>query len=607
LRLRAPKKIQKQFSSLNFRRSTILKFKFQPTESKLASDSKQKLEMDPSDSNLESLATAFADGSREGEGQAAGDPLGFLFGVDPQMPTCAVPDPPVHPYRSFRRRRGRSKDEQLSQREMAKMLRDYLKKAEPYCRVWSKSGDESFSKCSCIAWLASNESKNERGSVGAYMLYFYLQEKIRKQEILMDWIRYTEQLEQGSCVFLLPFITNPALNTSVGEEGEAYRDKMIALRRRRVCKRALGFILGFTKHTWQTCAKAVATNTIPHHGNKGLRSGIGKQFDSKFKNSLLVYMERIKDLAEPRSTVAVRDRVGIHNGKTVLKGLKEDDDDDDDIVYLPPYMTKRGIYEEFCREQGWRLQSTNNGYSPTKLREDAEEYPSWFGFLEFWKSWFKTLKIGKPMEDVCTDCHLYANRFKFAANREANNRDDSDEEDKIDAAAIDGGGVEDPTTGKKIDMLLEKDSNDVELDACLKEAHLHVKQADLQRLFCNNKIQKAEDDFKAGRAHSRSTRTIVVDYSQNISVPQVGLEQPGRTYFLSPLSVYVFGIVNCAQQGGTLDAYIYGEGKGKKGGNNVASLIMKFLEQQGWLKDPSSDGFEMGYELNIIMDNCQVR
>ena len=35
---------------------------------------------------------------------------------------------------------------------------------------------------------------------------------------------------------------------------------------------------------------------------------------------------------------------------------------------------------------------------------------------------------------------------------------------------------------------------------------------------------------------------------------------------------------------------------------NVASLLMLFLKQKGWLNDPLEN--DAGKELNIIMDNC---
>ena len=47
-------------------------------------------------------------------------------------------------------------------------------------------------------------------------------------------------------------------------------------------------------------------------------------------------------------------------------------------------------------------------------------------------------------------------------------------------------------------------------------------------------------------------------------------------------------------------AHVYHEGEGSKGGDNVASLILKTLKHLGWLEDNGV----AGYELNLIFDNC---
>jgi hypothetical protein len=47
-------------------------------------------------------------------------------------------------------------------------------------------------------------------------------------------------------------------------------------------------------------------------------------------------------------------------------------------------------------------------------------------------------------------------------------------------------------------------------------------------------------------------------------------------------------------------AYGYMEDKGSKGGNNVASLIIKALHDLDWIKEDGSTG----KQLSIILDNC---
>ena len=92
---------------------------------------------------------------------------------------------------------------------------------------------------------------------------------------------------------------------------------------------------------------------------------------------------------------------------------------------------------------------------------------------------------------------------------------------------------------------------------------------------------------------------LVADYSQNLGLPHFGGEQPGDTYYYSPLAVYIFGIVDASCSPDKLYAYGYTEDIGAKGGNNVASLLMLAMEDFGWL----SSG-KCGKRLSIVMDNC---
>jgi hypothetical protein len=90
-----------------------------------------------------------------------------------------------------------------------------------------------------------------------------------------------------------------------------------------------------------------------------------------------------------------------------------------------------------------------------------------------------------------------------------------------------------------------------------------------------------------------------------MELPSFRKEQPGCTYYFSLLSVYNLGVVNHAHvyDDGCISEHLhthtYHEGIGKKGTNNVASLIIKMLQQLSILCEDS-----VGGELNIIFDNC---
>eukprot|EP00536_Pseudo-nitzschia_multiseries_P013500 jgi/Psemu1/35367/gm1.35367_g len=108
----------------------------------------------------------------------------------------------------------------------------------------------------------------------------------------------------------------------------------------------------------------------------------------------------------------------------------------------------------------------------------------------------------------------------------------------------------------------------------LMEASLHVKQAADQRRVCNTKIKLAHQDYLHGIQHSERRYCLVVDYCQNAQLPNLGATQPGETYYMSPLTVPILGLVDFSFEGGSLDVFVYHEGIGGKGGDNVASIII---------------------------------
>jgi hypothetical protein len=67
-----------------------------------------------------------------------------------------------------------------------------------------------------------------------------------------------------------------------------------------------------------------------------------------------------------------------------------------------------------------------------------------------------------------------------------------------------------------------------------------------------------------------------------------------------PLTVNCFGAVDCSNEKDHLYAYVYHEGEGKCGGNNVASLVLETLREKGFLdaNNPPSK------KLTFVFKNC---
>ena len=119
------------------------------------------------------------------------------------------------------------------------------------------------------------------------------------------------------------------------------------------------------------------------------------------------------------------------------------------------------------------------------------------------------------------------------------------------------------------------------------------------------KTVKAQEDAISQVPHSEREYTFVGDYGQNMEMPAFNQSQPGETYYYSPLSVSNFGFVDTAyinNEGEAEEhchAHVYHCGVGKKGADNVASLILKTLKKLNLLRENDPGGV-----LNIIFDNC---
>jgi hypothetical protein len=138
----------------------------------------------------------------------------------------------------------------------------------------------------------------------------------------------------------------------------------------------------------------------------------------------------------------------------------------------------------------------------------------------------------------------------------------------------------------------------VAAEKTIEAAARHVAMAQEQReLF---RLKKEEAVWSRNKDQSERVMCYVADFAQNMYIPNFASEQPGATYYYSPMNAFVFGVVDASIQ--KLSAYIYTEDVGRKGGNNVASLLMLHLERTGIFNEAATKGPLK--ELNFVMDNC---
>ena len=281
-------------------------------------------------------------------------------------------------------------------------------------------------------------------------------------------------------------------------------------------------------------------------------------------------------------------------------------DSDVDMLQLPSFYSKRQLYERYCYDRGWEVRAFNDGsYPPVKkykrrkndfedgdmalwpLGSEPLEVCSWPTFIRIWRNHLPHLKIRSPSLDTCTTCDVMTKslryNFETVIEDERNNEGESDETTMVC-----------PVTKKP--SILKNPDLESSREEIILEAAKHVKAARAQRALASQKMEKAET------SEDRKVITLVIDYCQNLSVPHLGGEQPGDTYYYSPIWLYCLGIVDVSL--GRLFAYTYPEYAANKGANNVASILVKHIINQ-YLSIPQKQGYNDPHgELNIIMDNC---
>jgi len=158
-----------------------------------------------------------------------------------------------------------------------------------------------------------------------------------------------------------------------------------------------------------------------------------------------------------------------------------------------------------------------------------------------------TMAVATMMEATDEDCDTTA----AAATTEATmtesttaNKADNDDDNDGDRAAT---TTEEMPAPISIDQP-ESAATEVEeaREQLLLDATKHVKMAREQSALHQAHVAEAVCDATDGKSHYKQRYSLVVDYGQNMQVPIFNNEQPGSTYFFSPLSVYNLGMVDHA-------------------------------------------------------------
>ena len=285
-------------------------------------------------------------------------------------------------------------------------------------------------------------------------------------------------------------------------------------------------------------------------------------------------------------------------------------------------MGYRNGYKRYMFNLGYDVSCSPNGAVVVKGINgkvvDPKEFVSFSTYYKKWRTDYPQLKVSRPVEDICQYCYVYANRHRYLANHSSAVMcgvcNDSDEMgidvDEMDASSLEIDEREQLVldSAERIRArVAESASSSIleESEQLVLESAERIRMARAQQALYQQKMEDAQRDASEGKEHTETTYTYVVDFGKNMEMPIYNSQQPGCTYYYSPLSVYNLGMVDHAYEydDGTISehmfAHVYNEGVGKKGANNVASLIVKTLHQQGRLQKDCAGG-----ELNIFFDNC---
>ena len=264
------------------------------------------------------------------------------------------------------------------------------------------------------------------------------------------------------------------------------------------------------------------------------------------------------------------------------------------------------MYEQYCFNNGWKVRHTPRGfygrlsdYKPRPNDDHLDSMAFWPTgsisipvctfptFCSLWKKFFPLMKIRSPSEDICLQCHVFKNQFKFNSKQAKAKAYDTSSDDTDDERTV------------QLSNQVVTDEADIAESIILKAA-IHVRQTRSQRQLANLKIEQAiftNNEDLSVLSQDQRVQTIIIDYCQNLNLPHLGSDQPGDAYYFSPMSIFCFGVCNAINN--ELTAYVYDESEGAKGGNNVASLVLDYVKHNF-----VRDDLPPMKELNIIMDNC---
>lgn len=446
-----------------------------------------------------------------------------------------------------------------------------------------KSGRGYVVKCSCLHDLltATPEWKDK---ITPFLLAHYKKNRDEKNSYLVFTAAASEAHQQGRKLSR-PLYPVPATGLPTdAANGPAPL----------ICRHAFFTLMGCGRTARDGVLSQAKASTPKKHALCGRKSNHAISLATR--ESLKAFFDEWSKHAVPTATRFVR----------METDLLETRDNEDDKLELPSCWSKLRLYGAWLQTVGkqYRLRNAKGFYDILDLEGyegDDIKHCAYSTFLAYWEAEYPHIVLPKPREDICNDCFRFSNMFRYQQRNLANaaaNADEDDEEQEGGPAPGVAGDNTPPTTGSPTTDNTVVDEDVLDREDLILKAGLHVKRAKAQRDYYNS--------IQEGLEVNDQDDAIVVDYCQNLQYPHLAAEQPGKTYYLSPLVAFCFGVVDLREE--RLQAFTYKESDGAKGANNVASLIYKHLVDSKKINPfaswNESQTPEKRNKLTIFMDNC---
>jgi hypothetical protein len=204
----------------------------------------------------------------------------------------------------------------------------------------------------------------------------------------------------------------------------------------------------------------------------------------------------------------------------------------------------------------------------------------------------------KLIRDTCGECSIFWNAFRYSqSHQKSTTASDSDSDSNInDEYAYDMEASEENVSALTKSFLA---GEEYDTEVIIEAAGHHILQSKSMRAPIQSKTKLAIESVIDEKCHINHGRVIVCDFAQNLPLPHFGGEQPGDIYYLSSLTINLFGIIKFSTAPNKLTCYVYKESITRKCSNIVASMTMHYLHNKHWLMK-NNDGRSM----SIAMDIC---